>query len=347
MCSGGTSDSSDTLTEPRRPTYACTCSIWKRSIFDWTWNWPGVAPRSWLRITALLRSATIGRAPTACAASTRSSTIASGTSNASISTDSPGWRAVEWWTITWARRAPRGSRIGRFPGERAGECREAKSAAKIAQAPCSGRPRLEAVRTVRYTPCRAARPARRAIPHLARRAPMADWDVIAKQRLTEDWAALRSAYLPLNQAMRRTVEFLERRDEGSFNDLLVVGRERLGGAFKTLEALTNRRSPWVRLEAIRNLRVLGTGIRGAASDDPLALLRYLFAFSELLTNVWKDAPSEARVATNLKLHGPLDFWFGCDCCAVGTLQVAGPDDPPDLLRGKDVRIVWEVDALFA
>ena len=34
---------------------------------------------------------------------------------------------------------------------------------------------------------------------------MADWDVIAKSRLTEDWATLRAAYLPLNQAMRRTV----------------------------------------------------------------------------------------------------------------------------------------------
>ena len=39
---------------------------------------------------------------------------------------------------------------------------------------------------------------------------MADWDVIAKQRLTEDWSTLRSAYLPLNQAMRRNVEFLEK-----------------------------------------------------------------------------------------------------------------------------------------
>lgn len=39
---------------------------------------------------------------------------------------------------------------------------------------------------------------------------MADWDVIAKQRLTEDWATLRAAYLPLNQAMRRTVEFLDK-----------------------------------------------------------------------------------------------------------------------------------------
>ena len=29
---------------------------------------------------------------------------------------------------------------------------------------------------------------------------MADWDVIAKQRLTEDWATLRASYLPLNQA---------------------------------------------------------------------------------------------------------------------------------------------------
>ena len=47
---------------------------------------------------------------------------------------------------------------------------------------------------------------------------MADWDVIAKQRLTEDWATLRAAYLPLNQAMRRTVEFLEK-DAGTFAEV--------------------------------------------------------------------------------------------------------------------------------
>lgn len=175
---------------------------------------------------------------------------------------------------------------------------------------------------------------------------MADWDVIAKQRLTEDWGTLRSAYLPLNQAMRRTVEFLEK-DGGTFSELIVVVRERLEGALMNLTALSNRRSPWVRLEAIRNLRVLATGLRGISSDDPMALLRYLFALSELLTNVWKDAPTEARVATNLKLAGEPDFWFGCDCCSVGILQPAGPDDPPDLLRGKEVRLVWEVDALFA
>jgi len=175
---------------------------------------------------------------------------------------------------------------------------------------------------------------------------MAHWDVIAKQRLTEDWGALRAAYWPLNQAMRRTVEFLEK-DSGTFAELLAVVRERLDGTLKNLTALANRRSPWVRLEAIRNLRVLGTGLRGAASDDPMALLRYLFALSELLTNVWKDAPAEARVATNLKLARDLDFWFGCDCCAVGLLQPARPDDPPDLLRGRTVHLVWEVDALFA
>jgi hypothetical protein len=79
----------------------------------------------------------------------------------------------------------------------------------------------------------------------------------------------------------------------------------------------------------------------------MALLRFLFAISELLTNVWKDAPSEARVAANLKLSKELDFWFGCDCCAVGVLVPTGPDDPPDLTRGKEVRLVWEVDALFA
>ena len=175
---------------------------------------------------------------------------------------------------------------------------------------------------------------------------MADWDVIAKQRLTEDWATLRSAYIPLNQAMRRTVDFLEKGD-GSFSDLLVVVRERLDGTLKNLTALCNRRSPWVRLEAIRNLRVLATGLKGAANDDPRALLRYLFALSELVTNVWKDAPGEARVSANLVLSGDPQFWFGCDCCAVGSLKPAGPDDPPDLVRGKEVRLVWEVDALFA
>jgi len=175
---------------------------------------------------------------------------------------------------------------------------------------------------------------------------MPDWDVIAKQRLTEDWSALRSAYLPLNQAMRRTVEFLEK-GNGTFADLLSVVRERLDGTLKNLTALCNRRSPWVRLEAIRNLRVLATGLHGAASDDPRALLRYLFALSELLTNVWKDAPGEARVAENLVLAGEPDFWFGCECCAVGLLKPAKPDDPPDLTRGKEVRLVWEVDALFA
>ena len=113
---------------------------------------------------------------------------------------------------------------------------------------------------------------------------MADWDVIAKQRLTEDWGTLRSAYLPLNQAMRRCVEFLEKGD-GSFSDLLTLSRERLEGSLKNLTSLCNRRSPWVRLEAIRNLRVLGTGLKGAANDDPRALLRYLFALSELLTSV--------------------------------------------------------------
>lgn len=124
-------------------------------------------------------------------------------------------------------------------------------------------------------------------------------------------------------------------------------RERVEGSLHNLTALANRRSPWVRLEAIRNLRVLATGVRGAAADDPRALLRYLFALSELLGNIWRDAPTDARVAENLVIEGPLDFWFGCDCCAVGRLRPAGPDDPPDVLRGREVQIVWEVDALFA
>jgi hypothetical protein len=88
-------------------------------------------------------------------------------------------------------------------------------------------------------------------------------------------------------------------------------------------------------------------LKGAANDDPRALLRFLFALSELTANVWKDAPTEARTADHLVLVGAPDFWFGCDCCAVGVLKPAGPDDPPDLVRGKEVRLVWEVDALFS
>lgn len=175
---------------------------------------------------------------------------------------------------------------------------------------------------------------------------MADWDVIAKQRLTEDWATLRAAYLPLNQAMRRTVEFLDK-GGGTFDELLTVVRERVEGALHNLTSLANRRSPWVRLEAIRNLRVLATGLRGTAADDPRALLRYLFALAELLGNVWRDAPTEARVAENLVVEGPLDFWFGCDCCAVGRLRPAAADDPPDVLKGREVQFVWDADALFA
>ena len=175
---------------------------------------------------------------------------------------------------------------------------------------------------------------------------MADWDVIAKQRLTEDWGTLRASYLPLNQAMRRTIEFLEK-DDGTFTELLAVVRERLEGSLKNLTALAHRRSPWVRLEAIRNLRVLATGIRGAANDDPLALLRFQFALYELMGGVWKDAPTEASVTQNLRLVREPEFWFGCECCAVGLLRPAGPDDPPDLHRGKDVRLIWEGDALFA
>lgn len=175
---------------------------------------------------------------------------------------------------------------------------------------------------------------------------MPDWDVIAKQRLTEDWATLRAAYLPLNQAMRRNVEFLDK-GGGTFDNMLAVVRERLDGALHNLTALANRRSPWVRLEAIRNLRVLASGVRGAASDDPRALLRYLFALSELMGGVWRDAPTEARVAGNLVLEGDLDFWFGCECCAVGRMRPAGPDDPPDLVKGREVQLVWDVDALFA
>ncbi len=175
---------------------------------------------------------------------------------------------------------------------------------------------------------------------------MADWDVIAKQRLSEDWSTLRGAYLPLNQAMRRTVDFLERKS-GTFDEVLTAVRERLEQTLRELGALVDRRSSWVRLEAVRNLRVVGGGLRGASTDDPMALLRHLFALSELMANVWKDAPAEARVAEHLVLKGEPNFWFGCDCCAVASFRGAGPDDPPDLVRGKEVRLVWEVDALFA
>jgi len=172
---------------------------------------------------------------------------------------------------------------------------------------------------------------------------MADWDVIAKQRLTEDWTTLRTAYLPLNQAMRRTVEYLEK-GEGSFQDLLAGARERLDGSMKGLTALCTRRSPWVRLEAIRNLRVLGTGLKGAANDDPRALLRFLFALSELLSNVWKEAPTEARVTENLVLSGAPEFWFGCDCCAVGVLRPGRLIGAPRLTPPHRVRpvVAWRL-----
>src|SRR5262245_44167926 len=71
--------------------------------------------------------------------------------------------------------------------------------------------------------------ARRAARIRGRGGPaMPDWDVIAKQRLTEDWGTLRAAYLPLNQAMRRTVDFLEK-GQGTFDEVLAVARERLEG----------------------------------------------------------------------------------------------------------------------
>ena len=75
---------------------------------------------------------------------------------------------------------------------------------------------------------------------------MADWDVIAKQRLTEDWVhdALR---LPSAQPGDATHRGLPRdAAEGSFDEVLVVVRERLEGTLKNLGALVNRRSPWVR-----------------------------------------------------------------------------------------------------
>src|ERR1051325_11808173 len=109
---------------------------------------------------------------------------------------------------------------------------------------------------------------------------MADWDVIAKQRLTEDWGTLRAAYLPLNQGMRRTIEFLDK-GGSTFDELLAVVRERVEGSLHNLSALTNRRSPWVRLEAIRNLRVLSPRMRGRASGDPRAPPRYLLSAAAL------------------------------------------------------------------
>jgi len=62
--------------------------------------------------------------------------------------------------------------------------------------------------------------------------------------------------------------------------------------------------------------------------------------------VWKDAPTEARVAHNLRLTGELDFWSGADCCAVGICnRPSRRSARPASWQG--VRLVWEVDALFA
>ena len=81
-----------------------------------------------------------------------------------------------------------------------------------------------------------------------------------------------------------------------------------------------------------------------AADSAITIGVALFALTLLFG---RDAPTEARITENLVIEGKLDFWFGCDCCAVGQLRPAGPDDPPDILRGREVQLIWDVDALFA
>ena len=97
-----------------------------------------------------------------------------------------------------------------------------------------------------------------------------------------------------------------------------------------------------------NLPKYGSGIcLSRLAALPAALCAYVCVPSGVLGAGSRDAPTEVRVSENMVVEGALDFWFGCDCCAVGKLRVAGPDDPPDLLRGREVQLVWDVDALFA
>ena len=176
---------------------------------------------------------------------------------------------------------------------------------------------------------------------------MADWDVIAKQRLTEDWATLRAAYLPLNQAMRRTVEFLDK-GGGTFDELLSVVRERdRRGAAQPDRA---DEPPLAVGPARGDPQPARARDRDCAARPPTTRARCCATCSRSPSCSATSGATRrprARVTENLVVEGALDFWFGCDCCAVGKLRPARPDDPPDLLRGREVQLIWDVDALFA
>ena len=178
---------------------------------------------------------------------------------------------------------------------------------------------------------------------------MADWDVIAKQRLTEDWAhAARglpaaepgdAAHGRVPRQGRRHVRRAARRGARA------PGRR----APQPHGALTNRRSPWVRLEAIRNLRVLATGLRGRgvrrsarAAAVPVRDLASCSATSGV------TRPTEGRDHREPGHRGQRSTSGSAATAARSACCVPPrPDDPPDLLRGREVQLVWDVDALFA
>jgi len=152
----------------------------------------------------------------------------------------------------------------------------------------------------------------------------------------EGWA--RSGRLsPLNQGMRRTIEFLERARH--VRRAARRGARRVEGALHNLSSLTNR--------ARRGCGSRRSGIcaccppacaapppmiRGAAGVPVLA--------SELLGNVWRDAPTRRASRTTSWSRASLDFWFGCDCCAVASWRPRGRTIRPDLLKGREVQLVW-------
>jgi len=94
-----------------------------------------------------------------------------------------------------------------------------------------------------------------------------------KTALSEDWATLRAAYLPLNQAMRRTVEFLEqgfrhvRRAAGG-------GARAPRGSMMNLTALTKSALPWVPFRSDPQHPGARYRLKASRNDDPMALLRY-------------------------------------------------------------------------
>ena len=154
---------------------------------------------------------------------------------------------------------------------------------------------------------------------------MADWDVIAKQRLTEDWATLRvrlssaqSGDAPHGRVPREGQRRLRRAAGGG-------ARAARGHAQEPDRAL----QPAVAMGAPRgDPKPAGARDRRCAARPttiPRALLRYLFALERAaVATCGRTRPPRRASSENLVVQGEPEFWFGCDCCAVGSLKPGRP-----------------------